>query len=89
MRSSCSACFRPTVPVRVLGGLMCGTTFIGSEPSPSVTRIVMIRLPAASELLHSTAAYLPKGSSYAQDLLSLGLPVSSTQIDERLTEFLC
>jgi hypothetical protein len=81
--------FPPTVPVRVLGGLMCGTTIIGSEPGPSVTRIVMIRLPTASELLHSRSAYLPKEGSFAQDLVSLGLPVSSPQIDERLSEFLC
>jgi hypothetical protein len=81
--------FPPTTPVRVLGGFMCGTTIIGSEPSPSVTRIVMIRLPAASELLHSRSAYLPKEGSFAQDLVSLGLPVSSPQIDERLSEFLC
>jgi hypothetical protein len=81
--------FPPTTPVRVLGGFMCGTTIIGSEPSPSVTRIVMIRLPAASELLHSRSAYLPKEGSFAQDLVSLGLPVSSPQIDSRLSEFLC
>ncbi len=81
--------FPPTVPVRVLGGLMCGTTIIGSEPSPSVTRIIMIRVPAAAELLHSTSAYLPKEGSFAQDLVSLGLPVSSPRIDEKLREFLC
>ena len=81
--------FPPTVPVRVLGGLMCGTTIIGSEPGPSVTRIVMIRLPTASELLHSRSAYLPKEGSFAQDLVSLGLPVSSPRIDEKLREFLC
>jgi hypothetical protein len=81
--------FPPTTPVRVLGGFMCGTTIIGSEPSPSMTRIVMIRVPAAAELLHSTSAYLAKEGSFAQDLVSLGLPVSSPQIDERLSEFLC
>jgi hypothetical protein len=81
--------FPPTTPVRVLGGFMCGTTIIGSEPSPSVTRIVMIRLPAAAELLHSRSAYLQKEGSFAQDLVSLGLPVSSPQIDEKLREFLC
>jgi hypothetical protein len=82
--------FPPTTPVRVLGGLMCGATLIGPDPSPSVTRIIMIRLPATSEQLHSANAYLPKGDSFAHDLISLGLPVSSPQIvDERLSEFLC
>jgi hypothetical protein len=82
--------FPPTAPVRVLGGLMCGATLLGPDSSPSVTRIIMIRLPATSDCLQSANAYLPKGSSFAHDLISLGLPVSSPQIvDERLSEFLC
>jgi hypothetical protein len=82
--------FPPTTPVRVLGGLMCGATLIGPDSSPSVTRIIMIRLPTTSDHLHSANAYLPKGGSFAQDLASLGLPVSSPQlVDERLSEFLC
>ncbi len=82
--------FPPTTPVRVLGGLMCGATLIGPDASPSVSRIIMIRLPDTSEQLHSANAYLPKGGSFARDLISLGLPVSWPQIvDERLSEFLC
>jgi hypothetical protein len=82
--------FPPTAPVRVLGGLMCGATLIGPDSSPSMTRIVMIRLPEKSEHWQSANAYLAKASSFAQDLASLGLPVSSPQmIDERLSEFLC
>jgi hypothetical protein len=82
--------FPPTAPVRVLGGLMCGVTLIGPDASPSVTRIIMIRLPATSDHLHSANAYLPKAGSFARDLASLGLPVSSPQmVDERLSEFLC
>jgi hypothetical protein len=82
--------FPPTAPVRVLGGLMCGATLIGPDSSPSVTRIVMIRLPATSDDLHSANAYLPEAGSFAQDLTSLGLSVSSPQtVDERLSEFLC
>ncbi len=82
--------FPPTIPVRVLGGLICGATVIGPDPSPSVTRIIMIRLPTTSDQLHSANAYLPEGGSFAHDLISLGLPVSSPHIvDERLSEFLC
>jgi hypothetical protein len=82
--------FPPTAPVRVLGGLMCGATLIGPDASPSVTRIIMIRLPATSDHLHTANAYLPNGGSFAQDLASLGLSVSSPQmVDERLSEFLC
>ena len=81
--------FPPTAPIRVLGGLMCGATLIGPDSSPSVTRIIMIRLPVTSDHLHSAKAYLPKGGSFAQDLISLGLSVSSPQlVDERLSEFL-
>lgn len=82
--------FPPTAPVRVLGGLMCGATLIGPDSSPSVTRIVMIRLPEKNEHLQSANAYLAKASSFAQDLASLGLPVSSPQmVDKRLSELLC
>jgi hypothetical protein len=82
--------FPPTAPIRVLGGLMCGATLIGPDSSPSVTRIIMIRLPATREHLHSANAYLPKAGSLAQDLASLGLSVSSPQmVDKRLSEFLC
>lgn len=82
--------FPPTAPVRVLGGLMCGATLLGPDSSPSVTRIIMIRLPATSGYLQSANAYLPKAGSFAQDLASLGLTVSSPQIvDERMAEFLC
>jgi hypothetical protein len=82
--------FPATAPVRVLGGLMCGATLIGPDSSPSVTRIIMIRLPATSDHLHSANAYLPKGGSFAQDLASFGLPVSSPKlVDECLSEFLC
>ena len=40
--------FPPTPPVSVLAGLMCGTTIIGPVAQPSVTRIAMVRLPAAN-----------------------------------------
>lgn len=81
--------FPPTEPVRVLGGLMCGATIIGPEPSPSVTRIIMIHLPSAGEYLNTENAYLPNVSSFADDLISVGLPVSSPAIvDEQLSKFL-
>ena len=82
--------FPPTAPVRVLGGLMCGTTLIGPDSSPSVTRIAMIRLPASSDFLFTSQAYIPQRGSLAQDLATLGLPVSSPNlVDQCLTEFLC
>jgi hypothetical protein len=82
--------FPPTLPVRVLGGLMCGATIIGSDPSPSTTRIVMIRLPPASlPSLEKTSPYLPANTSLANDLAGLGFTVSSPDsFDEDLAKFL-
>jgi hypothetical protein len=40
--------FPPSPPVSVLGGLMFGTTLIGPDAQPSISRAVLIRLPAAS-----------------------------------------
>jgi hypothetical protein len=81
--------FPPTSPVSVLGGLMCGATIIGPDSSPSVTRIIMIRLRDPSELAQSANAYLANGACLAQDLASLGLPTSSPQAtDQRLSSFL-
>jgi hypothetical protein len=82
--------FPPTAPVRVLGGLMCGATLIGPDSSPSVTRIIMVRLPATSDHLLSANAYLPKEACFALDLANFGLPVSSPKlVDKCLSEFLC
>ena len=82
--------FPPTPPVSVLGGFMTGTTFIGPEPQPSVTRIVMIRLPATDPRSDRPAsAYLPPGASLAADLAALGVPVAAPDaVDEALAAFL-
>jgi hypothetical protein len=81
--------FPPTSPVSVLGGLMCGATIIGPDSSPSVTRIIMIRVRAASELVGSASAYVATGTSLAQDLAALGVRASSPEkADQRLSRFL-
>lgn len=81
--------YPPTVPASVLGGLMCGITFLGPDPQPSVTRVVMIRLPAATPGLHAVEAYLPSQASLAEDLAALGLEVGAPDIvDKCLKEFL-
>jgi hypothetical protein len=81
--------FPPTSPTSVLGGLMSGLTIIGSEPEPSVTRIVMVRLPAAGARLGTADAYLPPGASLAADLAALGLAVAVPDLADRvLAEFL-
>jgi hypothetical protein len=81
--------FPATMPGRVLGGLMCGTTVIGAEPTPSVSRIVMIRLSETAEFPAADTAYLRKGGSLGEDLRSLGVSVTSlASVDERLSCFL-
>jgi len=82
--------FLPTPPASVLGGFMTGTTFIGPEPQPSVTRIVMIRLPVTNSRSERPAsAYLPPGASLAADLGALGVPVAAPDaVDDALAAFL-
>jgi hypothetical protein len=81
--------FPPNLPAKVLGGLMCGATVLGPEPTPSVSRVVMVRLPERSAHCSSAMAYLAKGESLAEDLASLGLPVSKPQaVDEEIIRFL-
>lgn len=81
--------FPASPPASVLGGLMFGTTLIGPDAQPSVTRIVMVRLPGTTPLLRSTAAYLPAQASIGEDLAQLGLRVQDSAAADRLfAEFL-
>ncbi|ODT99678.1 MAG: hypothetical protein ABS83_01635 [Rhodospirillales bacterium SCN 65-16] len=81
--------FPASPPASVLGGLMFGTTLIGPDAQPSVTRIVMVRLPVATARLRSTAAYLPAEASIARDLVEFGLRVQdAAAVDRLLAEFL-
>ncbi len=80
--------FQASPPASILGGLMFGTTRIGPDAQPSVTRIVMVRLPASNARLRSGEAYLSPGS-IAEDLATLGLGVGDPAATERLfAEFL-
>ena len=81
--------FPASPPASVLGGLMFGTTLIGPDAQPSVTRIAMVRLPAANARLRSTTAYLPAQASIAGDLGEFGLHVrDAAAADRLLSEFL-
>lgn len=80
--------FPASPPASILAGLMFGTTIIGPDVQPSVTRIVMVRLPA-SEQLRSAGAYLPPEGSIAEDLATLGLQLDkATAVDHHLSDFL-
>ena len=78
--------FPPSPPVSVLAGLMFGTTLIGPDAQPSVTRAVLIRLPGPSAWLEQEDAYLPAGASIARDLQALGLPVGEPEAVDRLLD---
>ena len=57
--------------------------------SPSVTRIVLVRVPAEGERLRSAAAYLPTQGSITEDLATLGLRVEDPAVtDQLLAQFL-
>lgn len=75
--------FPPTPPVSVLAGFMCGTTVIGPDVQPSVTRIAMVRLPAAHPRLREADCYLEPQASIAEDLAALGLPVMQPAVVDR------
>ena len=81
--------FPPSPPVSVLGGLMFGSTLIGPDAQPSVSRIVLVHLPQATSILPAQDAYLPRGSSLAADLEALGLPMAAPgAVDDALAAFL-
>ena len=81
--------FQASPPASILAGLMFGTTVIGHDAEPSVTRIAMVRVPAGATRLHSADAYLPAQGSVAEDLAGLGLRIDdSTAADRLLAEFL-
>lgn len=81
--------FPASPPASILAGLMFGTTIIGPDIQPSVTRIVMVRLPADTLSPLTIDAYLPPQGSISEDLAKLGLQVENpTVVDHHLAEFL-
>lgn len=81
--------FLPSPPVSVLGGLWCGTTVVGPIAQPSVTRVVMVRLPAVSARLRTAPGFIPLDVSLAEDLATMGVRVANpAAVDRHLREFL-
>ena len=81
--------FPPSAPATVLGGLMCGAPILGPLSPPSVTRIVMLRLPGPARVVDDRSAYLPPGGSVAADLVELGLLVNEPKpADQAIRSFL-
>ena len=81
--------FPPSPPASVLGGLMFGTTLIGPDAQPSVSRFVAVRLPQAGSDLATDGAYLPASRTISQDLRAVGLPITDpAAVDDCLAAFM-
>ena len=81
--------FPASAPASLLGGLMCGATVIGPDSQPSVTRIVMVRLPPRVGTSPEADPYLPAGSLITADLARLGLPLAEPErVEAGLAAFL-
>ena len=67
--------FLPGRPASVLCGIASGATLMGADPQPSATRIVLVRVPAATAgELHRSDRYLPlEPAALGADLLALGI----------------
>ncbi len=79
--------FRPAPPGSVLAGLISGATFVGHDPRPSVSRILMIRQPG--EAGPQNERYMDAGKSIAADLRTLGLGIADPEeVDARVGSFL-
>ena len=50
--------FRPAPPASMLAGFLCGATFVGHDPRPSVTRILLVRMPAPEIVVRQGNRYL-------------------------------
>ncbi|MFK0690850.1 hypothetical protein ACFX5Q_22000 [Mesorhizobium sp. IMUNJ 23033] len=81
--------FPQSQPGSVLGGYMCGTTIIGPEPQPSITRILVFRLRDPLPGAEARGGYLLPEQSITEDLASLGMAIEHPEaVERRLTEFL-
>ena len=81
--------FPPAPLGSVLAGFMLCAPLLGPEVRPSITRIVMIRLPAASARLDDAPGPLAPQESVAADLVSFGMPVAEPEVvDQRIVAFL-
>jgi hypothetical protein len=76
--------FPPSSPVSVLGGLICGPALLGPDPQPSVSRIMLVRLPEWPPVLSTAECIMAPGASVTDDLAELGVPVTDPAQTERL-----
>jgi xanthosine utilization system XapX-like protein len=66
----------PGPPVSALCGIMSGAAFVSSDPMPSASRIVFVRVPDTPLLSRSNRYFDPAQGAIADDLAALGLTVA-------------
>lgn len=64
--------YLPGPPATALAGVMSGCTIVGSDPRPTTSRVVAIRI-ADDAPVDSSNRYMERGESIAADLEALGL----------------
>jgi hypothetical protein len=81
--------FPQSQPGSVLGGYLCGGAIIGPEPQPSLSRILMIRLPDPPHGTELWGGYLASDRSIVADLAALGLIIDQPEaVNRQLAQFL-
>lgn len=83
------ALFPFSPPGSVLGGYMVGTTVLGPEALPSVTRIVMVKVSEAAALAQGDVGYLAPDRTIPTDLEGFGIRLEQPELAEsQLRQFL-
>ena len=72
-----------------MAGFLCGATLLGHDPRPSVSRILLVRMPAPDIIVQQGNRYLDLDKSLTADLNAAGLMApSSVEVDEHMNAFL-
>lgn len=79
--------FRPTPPVSLMLGHLAGAALVGPDPRPSVSRILMLRVPAAFDRVEMSNRYLEPDEEIVADLRLLGLSLPQ-ELEKDLQAFL-
>jgi hypothetical protein len=81
--------FAPSPPASFLAGVVCGTSQLGPDSEPSMSRCAMIRLPGPSPAFNRLDGLFEPDGSIAADLDVAGLHLlDGPEVDRRLMEFL-
>lgn len=79
----------PRPPASVLCGILSGAAFVSPEPTPTASRIVMVRVPGEAGLEESNRYLMPEPGAIARDLRALGLAEEVPEaVERRILEFL-